>query len=78
MSKFKGALDAIKHRQKTDSLKTVGKRNNPNYQQLTAYLERETYHALKVALAEDQREMSALFEELIRQWLKSRTRSRGK
>ncbi len=72
MSKFKGALDAIKHRQPDNVAVVRGKRNNPDYQQITAYLQQDTYHALKIALAEDRREMSALFEELLQQWLKTR------
>jgi hypothetical protein len=77
MSKFKGALDAIKHRQPAEPAKR-GKRRDPNYQQITAYLPQETYHAMKIALAQDRKEMSELFEELIRQWLKTRASTKHK
>ena len=71
-SKFKGALDAIKKRKVAEPPK-MGKRRDPNYQQITAYLSQETYHALKVALAEERKEMSGLFEEMVNKWLNSRT-----
>ena len=76
MSKFKKALDAIKDRQ-TEEQPKRGKRSDPNYQQITAYLPKDLHHALKVALAQDKQEMSALFEELIKDWLKARKQPKG-
>lgn len=71
MSKFKGALDAMKQR-KTEDRPKIGKHRDPNYQQITAYLSQDLYVQLKVALVQDRQEMSALFEELAQQWLKAR------
>lgn len=72
MSKFRVALNAIKNRKPEEKPKRITKSRNPDYQQITAYLPQDIYHELKVALAEDRKEMSELFEEMIRQWLKSR------
>jgi hypothetical protein len=72
VSKFKGALDAIKQRKEEDQPK-VGKRRDPNYQQITAYLPQDLYIEMKMALVQERKEMSDLFAELAQQWLKTRT-----
>lgn len=52
-----------------------GKRSDPTYGQVTAYLRRSTYSAVQIALlkAEEGQEFSVLVEELLAKWLKSRT-----
>lgn len=55
-----------------------GKRSDPNYEQVTAYIRKETHTATKIALLEDsqngqKREFSELIQDLLEQWLKSRT-----
>lgn len=71
MSKFKAAMQAIKERPSEEAQK-IGKRRDPNYQQITAYLPQELYHSLKVALVQDKLQMSDLFSELVQEWLTSR------
>ncbi len=46
-----------------------GKRSDPNYTQLIAYVKKETHSALKVALAPDG-EISELVQQLLDDWLK--------
>lgn len=52
----------------------TGKRSDPDYEQTTAYVRRDTYRDIKIALLqEDQaRDYSDLVEELLEQWLRSR------
>ena len=52
----------------------TGKRNDPEYDQTTAYVRKDTYKAVRIALIEDgeERDYSELVEELLRNWLKSR------
>ena len=52
----------------------VGKRSDPSFEQVTAYIRRDTYQAIKIALLQegDRRDFSDLTEELLGQWLKSR------
>jgi hypothetical protein len=49
-----------------------GKRNNPNYQQLTAYVPSETWQQVKLALLPERREISELVQEQLENWLKAR------
>ena len=77
MSKFKGALDAIKQRKDEDQPK-IGKRRDPNYQAITAYLPQDLYIEMKVALVQDRKEMSELLSELAQQWLKVRAGGKAK
>lgn len=48
-----------------------GKRSNPDYEQVTAYIRRTTYRDVKIALLQrgDDREFSELVEDLLTQWL---------
>jgi len=52
----------------------TGKRNDPDYDQTTAYVRKATYKAVRIALLEEGegREYSELVEELLSKWLKSR------
>ncbi len=52
-----------------------GKRSDPDYEQVTAYVKKETYTATKIALLSEgnKQEFSQLVQELLEQWLKSRS-----
>jgi hypothetical protein len=54
-----------------------GKRSHPDYEQITAYIRKDTHTAVKIALLEDSQkgekhEFSELIQELLEQWLQSR------
>jgi hypothetical protein len=51
-----------------------GKRANPAYRQLTAYVSTETHQAVKMALLGDGKgqEISELVDELLKDWLQKR------
>lgn len=52
-----------------------GKRSHPDYEQVTAYIRKDTHRAAKIALLSkgEEREFSELIQELLEQWLKLRT-----
>lgn len=50
-----------------------GKRSDDNFQQVTAYVRRDTYKATQKALVDEEQEFSELVEDLLVKWLKSRT-----
>lgn len=60
---------------KTRGRPAGGKRSNPEYEQVTAYIRRDTYKAVKIALLErnTSNDFSQLVEELLSSWVKSRT-----
>lgn len=51
----------------------AGKRSDPTYDQVTAYIRRQTYRDVRIALLTQGRgqEFSELVEELLAQWLQS-------
>jgi hypothetical protein len=51
-----------------------GKRSNPGYVQVTAYIQSDLHHNIKLALLQDRKgqEFSELVEELLETWLRSR------
>jgi hypothetical protein len=54
------------------------KRSDPNYIQVTAYIRKETHATAKIELLKDgqtgeKREFSELVQDLLNEWLKSRT-----
>ena len=53
----------------------AGKRSDPGYVQVTAYVPAELHHNIKVALLQERqgREFSELVAELLTSWLESRT-----
>jgi len=53
----------------------AGKRSDPGYVQVTAYIPSELHHNIKVALLQERqgREFSELVAELLTDWLASRT-----
>lgn len=57
--------------------KKRGKRNDPDYTQVTAYIKRETHHQVKIALLREggDREFSELVEELLLEYLRTQQRS---
>ena len=52
-----------------------GKRSDPDFEQITAYIRRDTHHSVKVALLQEGKgqEFSELMESLLAKWLKSRS-----
>ena len=52
-----------------------GKRNDPDYEQVTAYVRRDIHRRVKIALLqEDQKlEFSELVDDLLAQWLRTRS-----
>lgn len=53
----------------------TGKRSNPNYEQVTAYIQKDTYKEVKIQLLADgqNQDFSELVQGLLEQWLKSRS-----
>ncbi|MFN6572006.1 hypothetical protein [Dendronalium sp. ChiSLP03b] len=54
------------------------KRSDPDYEQVTAYIRRDTHTTVKIELLKDaqtgeKQEFSELVQDLLEQWLKSRT-----
>lgn len=47
----------------------MGKRDNPDFQQISAYIRKDTYRAVKQAIV-TKRDLSDLVEDLFTEWLK--------
>ena len=60
---------------KNKSGRPRGKRSNPDYEQVTAYIKRETYKQTKIALLQQEKidDFSELIEQLLNEWLNTRT-----
>jgi hypothetical protein len=85
MSKFAGVLKAAKGdgtaaeaEPRATSLTATkgrpkGKRSNPSYEQVTAYIQKETYRQTKMALLQnrDDRDFSQLVEDLLCAYLRT-------
>ena len=71
MSKFSG-LTKAQEKAEEATAKTKGRRQDPNYLQTTVYLPKDLHKAVKVAMAEDNVELSGIVERLLAEWLKSR------
>lgn len=80
MSKFKALLDARKIEPASEpeppaippkTKRLSGKRSNPDFEQVTAYIRRNTYRQVKIALVHEGREFSELVETLLADWVKS-------
>ncbi len=77
MSKFNSILQAAKGKEpasppvKKPKGRPKGKRSNPDYEQVTAYVKKETYRKTKIALLEQDKfsDFSELVEELLSEWL---------
>ena len=89
MSKFKGLIDAAKSRKNTAAVpapvviptkprgrgRPPGKRSDPNFEQITAYIRKHTHQGVKIALLQEGRgrEFSELVEDLLAEWLHARS-----
>ena len=85
MSKFAGVLKAAKSDERvvetevrpvaltTSRGRPKGKRSDPAFEQVTAYIRKETYRQTKLALlnANDSRDFSQLVEELLGAYLRT-------
>jgi len=83
MSKFDGLLSVktkesdktaksapeVVSAQKNGKLKSLGKRSNPNYTQITAYIRKDTHESVMRKIYKRQ-EFSELIEELLTDWMK--------
>jgi hypothetical protein len=51
-----------------------GKRNDPDFEQVTAYVRKDTHRAVKIALLQTPQKMefSELVDDLLSKWLQSR------
>ena len=84
MSKFQGVIDAAKSREDTAAAKPAvstkrlgrgrppGKRSDPDFEQVTAYIRKRTHQGVKIALLKEGKgqEFSELVEGLLAKWLK--------
>lgn len=50
-------------------LMATSRRNNPSYQQISAYLPRELVKRLKIKMAEREVEQSVAIEEAVKDWV---------
>ena len=83
MTKFRSLLEAAKTQQLSEDMdspkrlesrrgRPPGKRSDPDFEQITAYIRKDTHCAVKIALLKNGRkEFSELVEKLLRCWLKS-------
>lgn len=86
MSKFTGVLRAAKGEETLDRVESPtptflkasrgrpkGKRSDPAYEQVTAYIQKETYRQTKLALLQnrDERDFSQLVEDLLCAYLRT-------
>ncbi len=55
-----------------------GKRSNPNFIQITSYISKKTYRAVKIRCAELDMNRSDLIEELLEEWLERTKPKRNK
>ena len=89
MSKFQGVIDAAKGREDPAASPTSlarplrqkgrgrppGKRQNPDFEQVTAYIRKQTHQGVKIALLQqgEGQEFSELVERLLAKWLETNT-----
>ena len=89
MSKFRGLIDGANSRNSTApepapvAMPTKprgrgrprGKRSDPGFEQVTAYIRKDTHRGAKIALLQEGkgREFSELVEDLLAEWLKVRS-----
>ena len=86
MTKYRDLLKAVGSRFAADQEVTLavkqlskrlgrppGKRSDPEFEQVTAYIRKETHQTVKIELLKNGRqEFSELVEGLLKQWLKQR------
>lgn len=89
MSKFRGLMDAANSREKPTSQpapvvvsrkrqgggRPRGKRSDPDFEQITAYIRKQTHQGVKIALLQEGQgqEFSELVEDLLAEWLRVRS-----
>ena len=89
MSKFRGLIDAAKSREnpapppapvvistkQRGRGRPRGKRSDPDFEQITAYIRKQTHQGVKIALLQEGsgQEFSELVEDLLARWLKARS-----
>ena len=89
MSKFKGLIDAANSKENTAAQpapvlmptkprgrgRPRGKRSDPNFEQITDYIRKQTHQGVKIALLQEGRsqEFSELVEDLLAEWLQTRS-----
>ena len=87
MSKFQGVIDAAKGREDTVAKpaplvmstkrqgrgRPPGKRRDPDFEPITAYIRKHTHQGVKIALLQEGQgqDFSELVEFLLAKWLKS-------
>ena len=73
MSKFKAIFDQHEEIKPVEvkQSKNRGKRSNPDYEQVSAYIRKNTYRDVKIALLQqaESKDFSDLVEELLVKWL---------
>jgi hypothetical protein len=67
------AVDEVPRTADPNPTVRAGKRSNDEYRQISAYIRKDTHRRVKIALLEQDREFSELVEELLGEWLESRT-----
>lgn len=73
MSKFKAIFNQHEEPKTVTAktAKTKGKRSNPDYEQVSAYIRKDTYKNVKISLLQqgENKDFSDLVEELLAEWL---------
>lgn len=73
MSKFKAIFDQHEEIKPVEvkQSKSRGKRSNPDYEQVSAYIRKDTYKDVKITLLQqaESKDFSDLVEELLVKWL---------
>jgi hypothetical protein len=68
-SRFDDLFGAARPEAQTSPDKKIAKGQNPDYTRTTIYLPKSIHRQLKAAALEEEREMSEIVTELVRQWL---------
>lgn len=79
-NRFDALLGAARQQEQTPApveqkLTKKSKSTDPDYVRTTVYLPKRLHKQLKVAAADEEREMSEILEGLVEQWLKNRKNS---
>ena len=76
-SRFDDLFGAVKGRAEEQSKqpeeKKKAKGSDPDYIRTTVYLPKQLHRRLKAAALDEEREMSEIVEDLVSQWLESRS-----
>lgn len=79
-SRFDDFFGAARGREPTETPKLTdskparkSKSTDPDYLRTTVYLPKRLHKQLKAAAADEEREMSDILEQLVEQWLKSKS-----